>query len=733
MAKVTITDFSGGITDTPFTSPENCGEVLENVLIRNDKTIETSPGVQIYHASAYRVPNNTRISKLHRLDTSTILAFSAKKLYKIESGAIAEVTGPTGNSAFNLGGTSSLVSVASFNNHLIATNDSRSYPIKIWKDGSNVTKLVTAGLPQVASNPTITSAAGANAFVYAFVHYFSYTVGTTTYEDYGPIRTVSKTAMAASMSISAIPVLANGVDYNYDTASIKVKIYRTTNGGTTFYYVDQVTNGTTAYTDTTTDANLILNESLYVNGGIQDNDPPSAAKWVWEANNTYFYGDILDGANERPNREIQSITSDPDSVPASFFTPYGGTVTGGGSVGRACIVFTESETIRRDGVLDETGRGSIFKEPLSSTVGCAAHNSIVKGGLNRLYWAASDGFYVTDGYSAPRKLAMKSELSSKIDAPYKALQNKNKIQGCYDKNNKRVYWTVQEDAADNDKIYVYDESFDSFTTLTNSSGILPTALMADGDDVLIGDGNGYLFKLSSAYYTYPAVSVGTLPSTWGTDAIIYRWKSIHAGFGDSSINKWITKVNAQGNPTTNVDIACKSYTNGEPEFKELYPFSLSPSIAWGDTTFTWGDTALVWDRTAVLNQTRRFPAGRLRARHRAIELTNAYVIIQTSNPQAASYVTVNGTLDTAVLVTPASYEFPVNYDGYYVTINGLEYEITKSTATTLTIADPSNTLPTGNYPYIIKGYPKAQRAHIMSISLEYEMLTDTGTFAKGVA
>jgi hypothetical protein len=735
MAKVTITDFSGGITDTPFNSPENCGEVCENVLIQKDKSLKTSPGIEIYDEDMYRVPSNSRVSKF--IDVAgTLCCFSGKNLYKITGGSITEVTGPVdSNHAFNLGDADSIVSVAPFNNHWIATNDSRSYPIKIWKDGSNAIQMVTAGLPQLASDPTITPSAGANSWVYAFVYYFAYTVGTTDYEDYGPIRTKAVSSATTNVSITNIPVLSNGSDYNYDTANIKVKIYRTLNGGSTFYYVGQITNGTTSYSDTASDAAILAaGVTLYTSGGILDNDPPPPSKWVWEANGQYHFGDILDGANEKPNREVQSVTSDPDSVPASFFTQYNGTLMGGGAAGRANLIFTDSETVRRDGVLDETGRGTIYKETISTSVGCVAHNSIVKA-RDGLYWAAEDGFYFSNGYSSPVKLARRPENphSSKIDNIYRALQNKNKIQGCYDPNKKRVYWTAQEDASDNDVLFIYEEDHDSFTTITNSSGILPTALIMDGDDLILGDSNGYLFRLSEDYYTYPAVEVGTDPEDWGTDTIIYRWKSIHAGFGDASVNKWITKINAQGNPDTNVDMACLSYTNGESSYKELYPFSVSPAISWGDPTFTWGDSSLVWNRTATMNQTRRFPAGRLRARHRAIELTNAYITIQASTAQAASRITVNGVANTATLVTPADYVFATNYDGYDLIISTGTYTIVASTADTLTLSDPDGTLVNGTYTYEIKGYPKGQRAHIMNLSLEYETLTDTGTQPRGVA
>jgi hypothetical protein len=732
-----ITDFSGGLTDSPFSSPENCAAAMDNWMIQKDKSMEVAPGVEIFSVTSGRLSTNARVSLIRKMSDGNFLAFSNKKAFKITSSAITELAGPAGDPCFNTGDANSIVTGEFFNDQFYATSDALPNPVKIWID-AGTWKLVQAGLPRPASTPTATSAAGSNAWVYAFVYSYTYTVNGVTFEDQGPPVYLTKTSMTNPVSIASIPVLANASGSHYDTTNIKVKIYRTLNAGTIYYYVGQVNNGTTDYSDTSSDATILAaGVTLYVNGGVLDNDAPPSSTFVFEANDTYYWGNVIQSTAEKPFRLIQSVTNDPDSAPAENLVDFKAELKGGGSVGRSPVVFTESQVVRLDGILDELGRGNIFKEVLSHTVGGVNHNSIVKGN-DGIYWAGNDCFYFTNGYTKPHKLAKLSvdergNVISKIDGIYKQItdtdEQKSRIQGCYDSRNNRVYWTVQEEESDNDKIYVYEVGHDAFTTLSFASGILPTAIIMDGEDLILGDSNGYLFRMSDSYYTVPVVDTAAAVTLWSEAPIMHSWKSTHLTMGDATVSKWITKVNAQGNPETNCTISMRSYTNGEPEYKELFPFKVNVGLTWDDAEFTWGDESFTWNRTSVMNQTRSFPRGRLRARQRQLELTNTYYTIQQSTENTASYVTTNPVAGTATLVTPASYSFGLNTEGYNLVINDVEYEITAGTADTLTV---SGALPAaGNYAWQIKGYGKGQRPHVRGISIDWEPMSDAGTFWRG--
>jgi hypothetical protein len=731
MPRIMVNEFTGGLTDSPYTSPENCAEVIDNLLLKKDGTLEGVGGIAIYSNSASRLPTNKRVARWARLSPTELVAFSDSKAFYVTPSAVTEILGPTGNRAFNVGDEDSAVSVALFNNTIHATSDARPYQIKIYIDENGDPQLRTAGLPIVASDPTITpSGVGTNNYIYAFVHIYEYRVGNTLFVDFGTPRYVTKTALNNNNTISAIPVLSNGADYNWDTTVIKIGIYRTVTNGVAFYKVGEVTNGTTGFVDTVTDANLVLNETLYTNGGISNNDIPDPCKYIFEANDTYYNLDILQDTEEKPFRLKQSITNDPDSIPDDYINDFKANLRGGGVVGRSPIILTETQTIRLDGIIDETGKGFIQKEILSNTVGGISHNGVVQTSKG-LYFPSKDGFYYTDGFSTPTKLAKKNAFTSKIDIFYKEFVSTNeqqsRIQGVYDSLNNRVIWSVQESEADNDKFYVYDETHDAFTTLSNNSGILPTAIIMDGEDLIIGDGNGYIFRLSKDFFTHPKVDTSLPVTDWVEDTIIYRWKSVHLTGGDASINKWFTKVNVQGIPETNVNMAILSYTNGEMESKELYPVRVAPSLVWGDPSFEWGDDAFVWNRQSTLNQTRRFPAGRLRARQRQIEFTNAYYTILSSTDDTDSYITINASMGLAILVTPSSYIFGANNEGYDLIIGSNSYPISSGTADTLTLIDADSTLVDGTYAWSIKGYGKGQRPQILNFSAEFEPMDDAGT------
>jgi hypothetical protein len=131
-----------------------------------------------------------------------------------------------------------MVSRTQWNKHIFLTNDEFALPVKIYKDGSSNVQVRTAGLPEISA-PTVTAGApGVNNYIYAFVYYYEYTVETQTFQDFGPTVLVqlslSDAPDSTAVAITSIPILANGVTGNYDTANIDVFIYRTLNNGNVF-------------------------------------------------------------------------------------------------------------------------------------------------------------------------------------------------------------------------------------------------------------------------------------------------------------------------------------------------------------------------------------------------------------------------------------------------------------------------------------------------------------------
>lgn len=145
-------DFSGGLTDKDIPGRTNRYSRAKNFLIDSNKQIFTRDGFDIFSSTAYQMPQAERISRLVNFDTnSELLAFHNKKAQYISGGAWTELTGPTGNKAFNTNTAASLLTEAQWNHHLYMASDSGDPVVKIYRDSGNTLRLRSAGLPDFVS------------------------------------------------------------------------------------------------------------------------------------------------------------------------------------------------------------------------------------------------------------------------------------------------------------------------------------------------------------------------------------------------------------------------------------------------------------------------------------------------------------------------------------------------------------------------------------------------------
>lgn len=492
MAKLTVDMFDGGITDFPISADLNKYEFGNNFVINEYADLQTRPGTLhdfLTNGVRARLPTNMRVGLMAPQTTGssadfTIIKQSEKKLFYDNGTTRTELVGPGSASAFDITNMDDEVacSYSEWNNHTFMTHESPfQIPVKIYRDSSTL-RLRTAGLPVVAgSGFTATGGAGAN-YIYALVYKYTYPVGTTTYIDRG--RPFSKsftnigTATASAspgITVGSIPVLANGTGEHYDTTAIKVEVYRTTNGGSILYYVGEVTNGTTSYSDTTSDNTLVAaGVTIYTTGGVLANDRPPKTKYVhstsdftywahgYEVSTTSADGELL------PQRIWQSKRGDPDSVPASFYADIEEPLTAISSIKSIPIAFGANSVYRLDGTFDNNGRGGMFPKKISDKVGCVGQLSVVQT-LSGLYFAGNDGFYYTDGYQIYSLSAedFKETYSGLIETDLQ----KKRIYGCYDGLNKRVLWACNtpdsEAGEENNKIFCLYLPKGKFTTWTS--------------------------------------------------------------------------------------------------------------------------------------------------------------------------------------------------------------------------------------------------------------------------
>jgi hypothetical protein len=749
-------DFSGGITDNYLEAQPNQYQTADNLLITKNKKLMTRPGSEVDYATNPddKIPaGNQRIGAIINFDNnSKLLVQSAANMYFRNSltsggdptGAYSTLLGPSSNPAFYSSTTANYISWAQWNGHLIVTTDSfASRPMKIFKDNSSIVQLRNAGLPALASSPSVVSSGGvgANNYIYAFVRSVSYQVeGGVTFVDYSAVTYVELNAVDApnvsTVNITSIPVFSNGTSNNVLTASLYTQIYRTTNNGSVFYYVDQVLNGTTTYNDTANDTSIQTNGALlYTTGGVVENDEPPFCKYVHVVGDICWYAHVKYGSETFKNRIMQSVPVDVDSVPEDFYIDVEEEITGLSSAKGRPIVLCKNYIYRIDGVIDELGRGVLTHQRISDTVGCVSNRSVVRAN-DIIFWAGNDGFYTSDGYVVQK-------ISSELNTTYKTLvetsAKRDKIFGTYDEVENRIYWCVDDgDSAENNKWFILDLNFgirpnSSFTTASNAeSNFTPTAVSFFNRKIYQADSRGYILKHQSDVLEDPKIDTGTAASNWDTTTIRYNFVSGALNFGSNFLRKWVSRLSVILDNLSTVSLQISSINDDGKVELPLREIRDRTSILWGDPDVYWGDPSIIWNKSGVVERQLRFPAGGLRCTYKQIRMTNSYTVVVNSDILGTG--TVNSATSTIVLDTVGA-EWPSNSIDYCVSFEADGYDeqylVTNVSTNTITFEDTSATAPNGVQKWKLSGYKKGEIFGLISYVIHYALMGKTQRFFQG--
>lgn len=739
-----VTDFSGGITDQVYEQRYNAAAEIDNFLITADGKLKSRPGSVVDVVSALNglIPDgNVRIGTLiNYANSDKLFVHSTNKFFYRNPTAYATLTGPTGNNVLSVNTSTQALSFTQWNRHLYVTSDEFPRPMKIYKDSGGTYRVRSSGLPVLASNPTVTAgAAGAMNFVYAFHYHYTYTAGPQTFEDFGATTLVSL-ANAADPSINPvaitnIPVIANGATDNWDTTTIKVYIYRTVDGGTTFYKVGEVTNGTTTFNDNASDSNIQTNLVLYTDDGTLDFDPTPVSKFVHVVNSTGYYGSIKDGSDEFPFRLRQSVPGDPDSCPEDFFKDLEDDITGVSSIKSIPLVFCKRHIYRIENSFDQFGRGDINAVRISDTAGCVSNLSIVQA-ENYCFWAGNDGFYATDGYQVIK-------ISDKNNTRYKNMlasqSRKTRIYGRFDELERRVIWGVQFTSAslDNDSFAVLDLRWgikpDSCFTTWSGDSFRPTAVEFFNGQLYRADTRGYVFIHDDDYLTDPKVDTTQTVDDWYEETIIWLYKSVNVNFGSTFFRKMPTKILLTAGNIANTSIQITAINDDNKLERPLKIIRWRKVFTWGDEDFVWGNEDCIWNQTGLIEQWRRFPAKGLRLSYVQIVVTNAYSVV--TNSDTLGLAAFNGPANTVTLTPPSTW--PAQSIDYFISHEldnyVTQYPVTaRPSDTVLTLQDPGGTLPTGNYKWLLQGYKKEEPILLLSYNIHWTDISQTQeTFESG--
>jgi hypothetical protein len=241
-------------------------------------------GSAVYASLGADVP--TRLFNYYNGATGTnyMLSSAGAKLYQITTGKIVS----TLSSAFTAGWIGDFLNYGTQAFITSPTDTPQIY------DGATLRKW---GI--VAPTVALTSANGAVAvpgLTGAYQYKFTYVNSTSGHESNASPASIAVTAAGNNINLSVISV-SSDPQVNYKN------IYRTTAGGAYYFYVGQIANATTTYTDTTADTLLGITEAPL------NNYPPQMFQGIEEWNGR-IWGFL-------PNSTILSFSND------GYYTPVG--------------------------------------------------------------------------------------------------------------------------------------------------------------------------------------------------------------------------------------------------------------------------------------------------------------------------------------------------------------------------------------------------------------------------
>lgn len=729
-----VKDFSQGITDYYIDGAVEAGQKMDNLILNPNKELYSRWGSEVYNEA--QLPLGVfRVNELSFYDND-LFAFQQKRGYFVDSGTWTEVLGPASGTFFPAGAADSIISSTPWRGHIYYANDSFSSVQKLYRDNLGDYQVRNSGLPEVPAGVSITNPSGSGAnYLYTFVLRYDYKVDTVSFIDRGPTYLYPTTVSGGTIAVAngaaiTLPAALPTVE-NWDTANIDIEIYRTTDAGDVFYYVDKVSLGVTAYTDETADADLQLNEQLYTTGGVYSNETPPKCQFVNVVNNIGYYGVVFDGTEVQKTLLRQSIPGDPDSVPSSFFEDTEEDIKGLGSIFDRPLVFCERYVYRIDNQIDSVGGGSMLLRRIDDKAGCVSNRSIVQT-TQGLFWAGNEGFYFTDGFKVLK-------ISGHLDETYKTLilndVRKKHIEGTYDPSSDRVYWSVclEDGSNEPDTWFILDLKYgirptSTFTTASNGDYFRPTALAFKEGSVYRGDTRGYVLEHNSKLATDPKIDTSIAPSQWEELTIVYDYLSSFMDFGAKFYRKFVPRILISAGNATNLSLGIFSSNDNNRVRGELKPIRYRDNITWGESLPLWGDNDAKWNSQGLIEEWRRFPAKGLRCNYKQVQLTNAIVQIITSDLIGTS--TVSQSAKTATL--GGSYIWLPGIVDYFISFENDDYnrnfQITARTDTTITFADPNGEAPVdGVYEWILRGKPKGEVLELNGYVLHWSYLSKSHT------
>jgi len=741
---LTLSNFSGGIVDNYIQSDDTHFKTIENFDITSFGKLRLRNGFTPVFDSNFVSPI-TGMNELsgRKIVTRTTLVNEFDEV----AGTVTPITKP--NAGDILTNTQDLpVRMDPWLSQLILSNGERQVPKKVYIDDTNtllVEELGMPGLTEDTLNPITHSSArgGASTHQYIYAYFYSKThkVGVTEFKIVSDIiyKSVSFSYQVgvtnadpdpltglSTVTVTNIPVL-DQVSTDVFLSNAVVEVFRSYNGGA-FLKVNEVTNGTTTFTDS-------MEESVAVNNNVvlyaPDTLPtgyhqPPKCKYVSVANNTaYFgnceeYGDIV---NVKSNRVYQSIPGIVNSSNPDFFLDFNYEIKGLSSFKKFPIVFTSNAVYRIEGAYTSTTASEMRSVVIADKVGCVSDKSIVKT-PEGLIWCGDDGIYFTDGFRIKMiSLKINETYSKFVDTQSK----KDRISGSYNKDSDLVYFTLGKSGLENDRILVYSLITNAFWFYTGQT-LNPVDVYQSGDNYLYyTDSDGYIYKESKATSNDYVKVTNDAIANWFTD-LTFKLITSAVDMGGRFLRKVTSRVVVETVSSSDISVGLYSINDDGKSSREMKHIVSKGNWVWGDSGFVWGNPDSIWRKRVTLSSTRRFPRGTTRCRMKQIGIEPTKVVVYKSDLYGQwSTLVHNAATGDLTITLPVGGIFPVDIIKKEISFGNdnylQKYTIINRVSDTEIIAKAVsiNTLATSK-DWQISGYITNQSFEIESLSIKYSLL-----------
>ena len=542
------------------------------------------------------------------------------------------------NRLFNRDEKYSINATSEFINHVYVGNNFQDVPRKIFLGAGGEINHMVAGLRSLSEfiqgdhNKIVSRPV--SSFVYEFVLKRTYMSLGRTFVDLSRPMIVQFQLLQEEINVArgghirfTLPIgeALEGIREYYGTLKgFSVEIYRTRSDDTTTPYkmnkelILERLNPTSFFLDYpqlpgVSDRALTNNVLPFVNDIFPD--PPPQAKYMDIAEGVALYGNT----REFPNRVWQSLSSNPDAVPNTFFTDLDSEITAIKSYDFLFhFVFTRKSVYRVTSYFSDNGSGNLSFRKIYD-VDSAIHQNAVTIADGTMYFLGFKGVYISKGDSVVRI----SEHIEELHRDIVESTNPDFIKSTYDQSRNNVLFLCpqvirrevnnQTLVEKKDLILVYDTLHQGYSTWDG----------LDIQDLIVFEKELLRFSQNRIFQFDDRLAEDEvfIGDSAFRNSVNWQFRTVNTSLNLDEVQKYIPDVSCEFSSKSTFSSYLRAYNDQSEVPRECNSFSKIDKWIWRVTPLLWRITRLNWrEQLKIRAQKRGLPARDLRAKTISIEL-----------------------------------------------------------------------------------------------------------------